>query len=186
MRCSLGRGWLIVRACIAFLSVVAGAPAQEHADDREAKSAYLYQFGAYVQWPDSAFARPDSPVVIAVAGADGLYEQLVQNVSGRTLGRRPVSARRLSRGEALAGTHILFIGNGAGAWATELLARSRKLPILVVTEAQGGLPPGSAVNFIVLDKRLRFDVHVGAAEANGLKLSALLLSAARQVVGKGT
>ena len=178
------RAWLVVSPWVLLLLLAMGAQGQERADDREAKGAYLYQFGGYVQWPNSAFARPDSPVVIAVAGADGLYEQLVQSVSGRTLGRRPVSARRLQRGEALAGIHMLFIGNGAGAWRTELLAQARKLPVLVVTESERGLPPGSAINFTVVDKRLRFDVSLDAAEANGLKLGALLLSAARQVGGK--
>jgi hypothetical protein len=155
-------------------------------EEPETKSAYLYQFGGYVQWPDSAFARPDSPVVIAVAGDDAVYRQLVQGLAGRSLGRRPVAARRLQRGETLAGIHVLFVGNAAGGWGTELLALARKRPLLTVTDSDGGVPPGSVINFAQVDGRLRFDVSLAAADAQGIKLSALLLPAARQVVGRGT
>jgi hypothetical protein len=148
------RTGLLAWACAVCVSLAAGALGQDATDEREAKSAYLPQFAAYVSWPDSAFTRSDSPLVIAVASADGLYEQLVQNVSGRKVGRRPLAARRLQRGEALAGMHVLS--------------------------------PGSAINFLMENRRLRFDVSLEAAEANGLKVSALLLSAARQVVRKKT
>jgi hypothetical protein len=179
-----GRTGLLAWACAVFVSLAGGAVGQDSSDVRDAKSAYLPQFAAYVSWPDSVFTRSDSPLVIAVASADGLYEELVQNVSGRKVGRRPLAARRVQRGETLAGMHMLFIGNGAGAWASELLAQARNRPILVVTESEAGLPPGSAINFLMVDRRLRFDVSLEAAEVNGLKVSALLLSAARQVVRK--
>jgi hypothetical protein len=139
-----------------------------------------------VEWPEAAFPRPDSPIVIAVAGNDPVFEQLAQLATGRTIGRRQVTARRLQKGDPLIGVHVLFIGNGAAAWSSELQTQTRRRAVLVVTEAEGGVPPGSVINFATADNRVRFDVSVEAAEANGLKLSALLLSVARQVRGKAS
>jgi hypothetical protein len=179
------RRWRLFASACAVLASLAGAvQAQEQADHREVKAAFLLQFGSYVQWPDAAFARPDSPIVIAVAGADPVFERLLQAVAGRTIGSRPVAARRLQRGDALAGLHMVFIGNGTGAWGAELLDRARRRPVLVVTEVEPGLPSGSVINFTPVENRVRFDVSLEAAEANSLRLSALLLSVARQVRGR--
>ena len=38
--------------------------------ERRVKGAYLYKFAGYVTWPAAAFARPDSPITIAVMGTD--------------------------------------------------------------------------------------------------------------------
>lgn len=180
-----GRRWrLFASACAVLASLAGGVQAQEQPDEREVKAAFLFKFGSYVQWPDAAFARPDSPIVIAVAAADPVYEHLLQAVAGRTIGRRPVAARRLQKGESLAGVHMVFIGNGAGAWGAELLNQARRRPVLVVTEVDAGVPPGSVINLTLVENRVRFDVSLESAEANGLKLSALLLSVARQVRGR--
>ena len=174
--------WLLILA----LAAPGGVLPQERADERDVKAAFLFRFGGYVEWPEQAFARPDSPIVIAVAANDPVYEQLTQIVAGRTIGRRPVAVRRLQKGEPVAGSHVLFVGANAGPWGTELQSQARRRPILVVTEADGAPPATSVINFATSDNRVRFDVSMEAAEANGLKLSALLLSVARQVRGRSS
>jgi hypothetical protein len=172
---------LLALACVPF---VPSASAQSGADEQAVKAAFLYKFGSYVQWPDSAFARPDSPVVIAVAGADDIYDRLVRIAAGRSIAGRPIAVRRLQKGERLTGIHILFVGSGAKQWLNELVARIGRRPILLVTEEESGMPDGSVINFKLIEDRVRFDVSLMAAEASGLKLSALLLSVARQVRGR--
>jgi hypothetical protein len=53
--------------------------------------------------------------------------------------------------------------------------------LLVVTECDGGLQQGSAINFRIVDERVRFDVALDAAERNGIKLSSRLLTVANRV-----
>ena len=53
--------------------------------------------------------------------------------------------------------------------------------MLGVTENEQGLPPGSAIKFVLDNNRVRFDVSLPAAERNNLQLSAGLLSVARKV-----
>lgn len=142
----------------------------------QVKAAYLYKFAGFVDWPPSAFARPDSPLVIGVAGNDELALQLEQVVAGRSVGGHPLAVRRVARGDPLAGLHVLYAAEaGAG-----LLASARGLPLLTVgdAEAQGGM-----IRFLVVDQRLRFEVALGQVGPSGLKISARLLAAALRVTG---
>ena len=159
-----------------------GARAAE-ISQQQVEAAYLYKFGGYVTWPDNTFAAPDSPIVIGVAQADALAEELSTLVAGHTIGSRPVVVRQIHDGGPLTGVNILFIGDGKSAEAGDLIEASRGRPILVVTEGADGLAAGGAVSFVVVDERVRFDVSLDAVQQNGLKLSALLLSVAHEVNG---
>ena len=189
MKQSMSHGRLVLAA--ALLAACAARPVVAWAGDAEAaelsqqqvEAAYLYKFGSYVTWPDKAFAGPDSPIVIGVAGADTLADDLASMVAGRSIGTRPVVVRRIHDGELPDGVHILFIGGAKAAQSGNLFEASHGRPILVVTEGEDGLVEGGAVSFILVDDRVRFDVALNAVQQNGLKLSALLLSVAHTVNG---
>ena len=174
-----------------FIAAGAAATVPERTEEARAaevsqqqvEAAYLYKFGGYVTWPDKTFAAPDSPLVIGVAGADTLADDLTGMVAGRTIDGHPVAVRRIHDNEPLNGVHILFIGSARSMQGDELFESSRGRPILVVTEGAEGLAQGGAVSFVVVDDRVRFDVSLDAVQRNGLKLSALLLSVAHTVNG---
>jgi len=178
---SLRRVTLAALLVCAWASV--GAWAQADISQQQVEAAYLYKFGAYVTWPDKSFAAPDSPIVIGVADAGTLADDLSGMVAGRAVGGRPLVVRRVRDGDALTGLHILFIGSGAQGGG--LFESAHGHPILVVTEGKDGLTLGGAVSFVVVDDRVRFDVSLDAVQQNGLKLSSQLLSVAHAVNGAG-
>lgn len=141
------------------------------------KAAYVYKFAGFVDWPASAFARPDSPLLIGVVGNDDLAAELEAVVAGRSVGSHPLAVRRLGRGGSPAGLHVLY---GAGAEGAALLAGARGLPLLIVGEAD---TPAAMIRFVMADERLRFEVALGPVAPSGLKISARLLAAAVRVTG---
>ena len=177
-----------VRALLAAVLIVAGgwtAPAwaQEDAVQMETrvKAAFLYKFVGYIDWPPAAFARPDTPVTIAVVGADALAAELAQAVTGRTVNDRPVAVRRLKPGEALDGVHVVFVGKAENARLIQLAQSAQQRAILIVTESEGALAQGSIINFVVAERRVRFEIALDSAEKSRLKLSSRLLAVAQQV-----
>jgi len=162
------------------------ARAAETGESLEArvKAAFLYKFAGYVEWPEAAFTQPDTPVTIAVIGADPVAAELEQLVAGRRVNDRVVSVRRLRPGDAMSGTHILFIGNDAAASLALLLQSAQPFSILTVTESSGALERGSVINFVIADRRIRFEISRDSAEKNRLRLSSRLLAVARHVVGR--
>ena len=147
------------------------------------KAAFLYKFASYVEWPATAFRQPDSPLVIGVAGADDIAEELERVVAGRNVGGRSVRVLRVA-GAGNAGNccHILFIGaRNERAHVQELLGDTRGHPVLTVTDADAEHPNGSIINFLAVSHRVRFDISRQAAERNGLQLRSQLLAVAHQV-----
>jgi hypothetical protein len=170
----------------AFVAQLASAqPAAPRIDATEAgiKAAFLYKFASYVEWPASAFPAPDSRLVFGVMASDDVAAELERILPGRTIHGHPAAVRRLKEGESTAGVNVLFVGRGQ----TNLRATLRMAQqpgMLVVTETERGLEMGSAINFVVADERVGFEVSVEAAERNGLRISSRMLNVARRVVSR--
>jgi hypothetical protein len=189
-RASAASIWIAVARCalLALCTFCAGASlaADESPQDIEqrVKAAFLFKFGGYVEWPERVFPRSDSPLVIGVAGADVLAEELSRITSGRTMNGRPVTVRRVRSAEQAAGVHVLFISRSESGRLGELLSMTQGHPVLTVTETEKGLAQGSVINFVVADNRVRFEVSLEAANRNGLRIGAPLLAVAQRVQEK--
>jgi hypothetical protein len=188
----VGRWWLLAGIVLLLLPALfaarAAAQGLEHPDDvaRQIKAAYLYKFASYVEWPRGVFARDDSPVVIGVIGDDPLAADLARMVVGKTVNGRRLAVRELQRDDPLAGVHVLFVGRTRGKPLAAILAAARGQPLLVVSDSHEAHVLGSAINFVMVDQRLRFEVALKPATDNGLKLSALMLTAAYRVTQAGS
>jgi hypothetical protein len=183
-RRAVARGiFLLAIAALALCGNAARAQAGEDAVsvEQRVKAAFLYQFAGYAEWPADAFAQPDSPIVIAVMGADTLAAALTQIAQGRTMSGRTVTVRRVRAADPLTGVHILFVGRAEAAQLAQLVQRPRPRPILVVTESDKALGGGSMINFVIADQRVRFEVALDTVEQNGLRLSSRLLALATEV-----
>ena len=147
------------------------------------KAAFLYKFAAYVEWPATAFAQSESPIVIGMVGSESIADEVESAIAGRSVAGRPLQVRRLQRAErAGACCQILFVGAATDkARVAELLAQAHGHPVLTVTDTDADHPKGSVINFLDGGDRVRFDISRDAAEKNGLQLRSQLLAVARQV-----
>jgi YfiR/HmsC-like len=173
-------------AVLVALTIASGCvgPCLAQADVQSAeykvKAAFLYKFASYIEWPSQVFERPESPIVIGVAGADAMSDELAQVVTGRSIGGRPVEVRKLGRGAPLNGLQILFVGRSDRS-SSDVLASAKGRPVLTVTESEDAFARGM-INFVIVDDRVRFDVALREAEISNLKVSARLLRVARRVL----
>jgi hypothetical protein len=163
-----------------LLAVVFGVGAQEPVyDASQVKAAFLYHFGTYVQWP--AAGTTSDPITIAVLGDESVAEQLAQFLPGRRIQDRPVEVRVIDGIGQLGDEEVLFIGSAHNRELSTLIDAIGARPVLLVTDAIGGLESGAMVNFQLLDARVRFEISLPRAQGAGLTLSSRLLSAAFRV-----
>jgi hypothetical protein len=141
------------------------------------KANYLYKFAPFVQWPPQAFAQPDSPFAICVAGVDPFERALDEAVRGQALNGRPVIIRRMPTVTPRAPCHVLFIGRLTGQTQEEAVKAVANEPVLTITEA-GPLNAAGIIQLLVIGGRVRFDIDERAARAAGLNISSKLLSLA--------
>lgn len=159
----------------------AGAAESDDALEHRVKAAFLYKFAGYVDWPPASFAAADTPLTIGVIGSESVAAELFQVATGRTINNRAIAVKRIKAGEALAGVHVLFIGAAERARLGQLAKNAQAHSVLTVSESEGALDQGSMINFIVADRRVRFEIGLDSAEKSGLRLSSRLLAVAQQV-----
>lgn len=159
----------------------AEAPVEAPAAERRIKAAYLYKFASYVEWPADAFAAADSPVVIGVAGDPALRDELARMLRDKTVGGRGLRVRTVHPGGPVHGIHMLYAGDLSPGERDAVRRNLAGQPVLLVSDLAQAGALGSMVRFVPVDDRLRFDVDLGPVSAGRLKVSALMLSAARRV-----
>lgn len=168
-------------ALLAAFLLGPGAAAQQ-ATEAAVKAAFLYKFAGYIEWPATAFASPETPLVIATSSADDVATELETTVAGRMVNNRRIVVRRLREGEAPQGVHVLFVGRREPN-ARAVVRAAHQVGALTVTETS--LEAGGAINFVVADERVSFEVSLDAAERSGHKISSRMLAVARRVLPKG-
>jgi hypothetical protein len=178
------------RLCV-FVALLGGAlPMNASAQRVEAteatvKAAFLYKFAGYVDWPPSGFAAPDTQFVFGVVNNEEVAAELARVTAGRQIGGHPVVVKRVREGEPLRGINVLFVGRSVSDRLSALMRAAQLPALLIVTETERGLEAGSAINFVIADDRVGFEVSVDAAEKNGLKISSRMLAVAKRVVQRG-
>lgn len=160
------------------------AQASDSSDSSEylIKAGFIYNFAKFVDWPATAFAQPDSPIVIGILGIDPFGPLIDQVVQNKKIGARSFVVRRLKWGtdlKELRDCKILFVGDSERAHIDELVQIVKTLPILTVGETPGFAERGGVIRFVLEDNRVRFEVNVEAAHQAELTISSRLLTLAR-------
>lgn len=167
---------LLIMVISAFVAV--GTQAAQFSIDA-VKAAYLFRFASYVEWPEAARAEPD--FVIGVVGAEDVAVHLDHLLTGMSVHGRPAKVRRVSSLAQLEGVHILYVGARVFRSSRPLRVRAMEKPILIVTDAGEGLEGGGVINFIEVNRNLRFEISLEAAARSSLKIDSALLSVAARV-----
>lgn len=166
---------LAVFTVLCMASVAVSAIAAEGGSlEYPVKAAYLYKFGIYVEWPNTAFASPTSPLNLCVAGDDPFSGALDAAVNGQRVDSHPIVVKRLKTFTRDAGCHILYLGTTDTARANQILDAARGNGVLTVSD----MPGLGVINFVIKDNRVRFNIDEEAAAQNGLGISSKLLSLA--------
>jgi hypothetical protein len=172
-------GWLLL-----LVASCAQAQGQGGAIERQVKAAYLFKFGGFVEWPETSFARPDSVLLIGVAGSEPLAEELERMVAGRSVNGHPVRVRRVQPGEPLADLHILYLDSALERGAmTAMLATARGHALLTVSDSADAMQLGCMINFLVAEDKLRFNIVLRYVAPSRLRISARMLAVAHRVEG---
>lgn len=190
-------------AVLLALSSVTSAPA-DSASDREyqIKAAFLYKFFGFIDWPQE-IADSNEPVTIGVLGTSP-FGKALERYNGKVIGKGKITIRRFKglaalRGEAedaaekdaplqhpelaaLRKCRILFICRSEREELKNILEWVRECPVLTVGDTEGFVESGIIMNFVIREKKVRFEVNLVSAQKARLKIRAKLLRLAAKVV----
>jgi hypothetical protein len=167
--------------CVVAVVVLCGGLSlaqQRGMSEYEVKAAYLLNFARFVEWPPLTPGLPSEPFSICIIGDDPFQGALDRLTNGEGINGRPILVRRVSRWQEYC--QIVFIsGSERDVFRT---LRQVGRGVLTVGEEEGFLSDGGLINFVIEDKKVRFDVSLKAATEAGVRINSRLLGVARKVV----
>jgi hypothetical protein len=174
--CAPTRWWLI-----SLLLMTCSALSADAYREEPVKAAFLYRFTGFVEWPSDT--NTASTFIVAVLGSKGVAGELEKILLQQSIKSRPARVRTISSAREARGAHVIYVGPEYRGDLRGFIQQIGSTPILIVTDHPQGLDHGSIVNFMLVDRRVRFEVSLAAANRAGLKINSGMLAVAARVRG---
>jgi hypothetical protein len=173
MICALrARCWWLMLVLASMASPpVFSSPATTPED--ELKSAVILTFLRYSEWP--GHAAPDQPITVGVLGRPGLAPVLRRALEGKPVNNRTIRVIELKSLSDPQCCQVLYLATDKAAEIQQALTSARASRILTIGEADRFLEYGGAVNLMVVDGHMAFEINLSALEKSGVSISSKLL-----------
>jgi len=172
---------------VKFLAVLcllgAGAPQARAADpalEKQVKSAFVVNFIQFIDWPATAFDKPDDPIIIGVVDGGNLGDALPAAIEGKTVRGRKLVLRPFTP-TTVGKCHVLIVGNLGGDLLSGVLQTAAANGTLTIGESEHLTDAGGIIQFYLEDRKVRFEINQAGAERAHLQISSKLLKLARVV-----
>jgi len=170
---------LLVFGCVLLRAVPAAAA--NGSTDAQVKAGFVYNFAKFTEWPASAFASPQAPIRLCLSGVDETQAKAFAGIAGRRVQGREVQIKRNPASAEIGECNILYVGDEEPKRAQAALQAARNANVLTVSDSDGFADSGGVIGLVYADKRIQFEVNLGAAQRAGLKIASQVLKIARAV-----
>jgi hypothetical protein len=165
-----------------LLCLLAAAAQAQSATEYQVKAAFLFNFARFVEWPADAFPSADAALQICVLGQDPFGRDFEQVIVDKTVNGHRIEIAHPDGVPQARACQILFIAASETTRLRTILLGLKGASVLTVGDTPGFAILGGAINFVLDDGRVRFEVNLKAAELAHLKISARLLTVAKVVL----
>jgi hypothetical protein len=155
--------------------IFTGQALAESAGEAAVKSAFLFNFFKFIEWPNVA---SESAYHLCTTANDNLGDSLLA-LENKTINNTSMAIRRGINGQDLKDCHMVFISSSENAAA--IVRDLKSLPVVTVSDKPGFIDQGGMIGLIQGDNRLGFEINLVAANAAGVNISAQMLKLAKRV-----
>jgi len=149
------------------------APLQE-IEEYNIKAAFIYKFTNYIDWDQ----LPPNEFIIGVVGSSPITGQLAEIAKTKTVRDKKIIVRQFNKAAEIGPCQILFISQNSLLPLSDILAKIPARGTLTISEKEGYAKKGTAINFVQVDNRLKFEANPKGITNAGLKASSQLLKLA--------
>lgn len=168
---------------LAGAAAIRAAEARPRATEYDLKAAFLFNFARFVEWPETAFASTNAPLVIGILGPDPFQGTLDKLVAGERAHGRPIEVVRFARVADVRPVHILFVSRGMAAQLREALQRAANSPTLTVSDIDRFAERGGMIQLFTQENQVRMRIDPEAAKNSNVTISSKLLRLAQLTRG---
>lgn len=179
----MARIFKVLRTVVFILAILSypltshGASSLVNKSPEEVKSAFIFNFIKFIEWPDEKMDIPDSKFCVGVIGRDPIsktlksYEDLIAK-------DKVIEIKQYKNLADIGSCHVLYISPDLKNRATEIINHIKGKNILTISHYDGFDLDGGILDFVIKDNKFRFIINYEAAKSEKLKISSKLLNLA--------
>jgi hypothetical protein len=133
----------------------------------QAQAVFIYNFTRLIEWPADT---KSGNFIISVYGSSDLVNEIKTYANSKSVGTQPIQVVKCNSIEEISKPHILFVAFGKTKEMEAIKAKIGGSGTLIITEKKGALDMGSAINFLIMEDKLKFELKVSNAAKAGLKI----------------
>ncbi|MHC4292854.1 MAG: YfiR family protein [Planctomycetota bacterium] len=165
------------------------------------KAAFIYNFIKFVDWPQEKAADVNKPLTVGVLGVSPFGNAFDKVKDSQIKGRKVtikyfegfghIKGDQQAKNEEihkkikeLGQCDVLFLSSSEAESFKLITQTLEPYHILTVSDAKGFLEAGGIINFIMEEKKVRFEINMASAKRSKLEIRSKLLRLAKRVVEK--
>jgi hypothetical protein len=141
-------------------------------------SLFLYNFTKHFDWPDE---YKSGDFIIDIIGHESVFIKLKELTATKKVGAQSIIIRNYSDISMIGKCHILFVGHWQSRFLPQILEKIGNRSTLIVTEKEGLINEGSAINFIIKEGNIKFEFKRSNALKYGIKFDPRIVEMAETV-----
>jgi len=151
-------------------------------DEYIAKAAFIFNFTKFVEW-EKPEENTGPTFVIGVIGDSPIQQHLLNLAASKTINNKKIEVIKCAaKIPEACRCQILFVPETITTtdfqnFISELTTKN----ILIISEKKGFLEQGSAINFLVIENRIKFEISIQSLNRSNLKASSQLLKLATTI-----
>jgi predicted nuclease of restriction endonuclease-like RecB superfamily len=154
-----------IRLPVFFLLVLLSQ--QGRAQEEKYIGLFVYNFTKFFDWPAEA---KGGDFVIIVLGHESVARELKVLSSQKKVGTQNIVVRALSDHAEIGKCQIIFVGFWHSRYLPEIIEKLKPESCLIITEKDGLLQQGAAINFLIHENAIKFELKKSNATTHNLKI----------------
>jgi len=151
------------------------------AEEAKFKAVFTLNFIRHIGWPEQSL---QGDFVIGVVRDREIADWLREQSAGKKFGFQNIVVREFATVEEIQGAQVIYVASAVNIRANSalLIDKARQTNSLIISEVEGATNHGAAINFVVRDGVLRFELHRANASRTGLIFSSRLESMTAAII----
>lgn len=150
------------------------------------KAGLVFNFIKFIDWPSTVFLNASDPFRLCLFSSKSISTnfQKLEDLSAKGRVIKVISLTELSTA-SVETCHILYITEDFNTRDLHDHHLASNHPVLTIGETASFARDGGVINFVVLDKHVKFEINTGAARKRQLRISSKLSALAVQTFDSG-
>ncbi len=138
-------------------------------------AASIYNFTRNIEWPDNT---KGGDFIIGVIGHKSVYDKLKEITEGRKMENQNFLIRYFDTTKSITQSHILFVGFWQSKDLQSICEKTSSAQTLIISEKDGMIESGAAINFVVRNGVIKFEIKRSNIEKRKLIVGNALVNLA--------